>query len=85
MNIMMKRIAKNGFLIFFMLMALPISAQQNKDVREMQKACMRFLNDKHVTLTNPLLTSHGQPIDKKSIHEKAVRNTSILLARMQKY
>lgn len=70
MNIMMKRIAKNGFLIFFMLMALPISAQQNKDVREMQKACMRFLNDKHVTLTNPLLTSHGQPIDKKSIHEK---------------
>ena len=66
----MRKILQLSIPLFCMFLTQSVNAKWHTDIKEMQKAIERFLNDKSVSLTDPRIIAQGQPIDKKSINVK---------------
>ena len=66
----MKKILQLSILLFCLFLTQSAYAKWDTDIKEMQKALERFINNKSVSLADPRLIAQGQPIDKKSINVK---------------
>ncbi len=66
----MKRLTQLSILLLGLCFAMPLYAEWNTDIKELEKALESFINNRNVSLSNPYLIEQGQPIDKKSINVK---------------
>ncbi len=66
----MKKISQLGILFICLFITQSVYAKWHTDIKEMQKALERFINNKSVSLTDSRIIAQGQPIDKKDINVK---------------
>lgn len=66
----MNKISQLGILLVCLFITQSVYAKWHTDIKEMQKALERFINNKSVSLTDSRIIAQGQPIDKKDINVK---------------